>query len=205
MTGAVLLGGTGLAAGWLVRRLLARLPRGALLAPGYCEGAVAALWAVAGWRVQAGMPPGLLPVLLGLGWLGVALSATDLAHHRLPDALTLPALPVAVLLLLPLGTGTAWRGAVGAGLLVAAHAAIHLAAPAALGAGDVKLAGAVGAVLGGISWTALLVGPLLAALLTCAAGVIGLLSGRLRRRDPLPHGPAMLAAAWVLTALSGSS
>jgi len=144
-------------------------------------------------------------VLLVLGWLAVALTVTDLAHRRLPDALTLPAVPVVVLLLLPLGAGTMLRGATGALLLVAGHAAVHLAVPPALGAGDVKLAGSVGAVLGAVSWEVLLLGPLLAALLTAVVGAAGLLSGRLGRVDPLPHGPAMLGAAWVLAVLAGGT
>jgi len=199
VTGTVLLGCGGLAAGWLARSLLARLPRGVTVRAGGCELGVAALWAVSGW-VGAGTP-----AVLGLGWLAVALTATDLTHRRLPDALTLPAAPAAVLLLLPAGGEVALRAALGAVLLVAVHAAVHLVAPAALGAGDVKLAGAVGAVLSGVSWSTLLLGPLLAALLTAAVGVTGLLAGRLGRSDPLPHGPAMLVSAWVLAVLAHGS
>jgi leader peptidase (prepilin peptidase)/N-methyltransferase len=196
VAGTVLLGCAGLAAGWLVRSVLARLRRGARVRAGPCELGVAMLWVVSGW------PGAWTPVLLGLGWLTVALTATDLVHHRLPDALTLPAAPVAVLLLVPAGGQVALRAALGAGLLVAAHAAVHLAAPVALGAGDVKLAGAVGAVLGGVSWFALLLGPVVAALLTAAVAVAGLLAGRLGRSDPLPHGPAMLVSTWVLAVLA---
>lgn len=192
----VLLGVAGALAGWVARGLLGRLRRGAVVRAGWCEAGVAVLWAA-----TAATDPATpwLPVLLGLGWLTVALTATDLAHRRLPDALTLPALPVALALLLP--TGTATRGLLGAAVLVAVHAAVHLLAPQALGAGDVKLAGPLGAVLGAVSWSALLVGPLLAALLTALGGVLGLACGRLRRNDPLPHGPAMLAVALVLVHL----
>lgn len=194
--GTVLLGCAGLVAGWLARNVLARLPRGARVGAGWCELGVAMLWAISGW---AGA---WTPVLLVLGWLAVTLTATDIAHHRLPDALTLPAVPVVVLLLVPAGGQVVLRAVLGAGLLVAAHAVVHLVAPAALGAGDVKLAGAVGAVLGGVSWSALLLGPALAALLTAAVAVAGLLAGRLGRSDPLPHGPAMLASTWMLAVLA---
>lgn len=204
MTWTVLLGCAGIPAGWSARRVLGWLPRGALIRPGCCELGVAVLWALTGW-VAAPRSPTWVPVLLVLGWLAVALTATDLAHRRLPDALTLPAVPVVVLLLLPLGAGSMLRGATGALLLVAGHAAVHLAAPPALGAGDVKLAGSVGAVLGAVSWEVLLLGPLLAASLTAAVGAVGLLSGRLGRADPLPHGPAMLGAAWVLAVLAGGT
>ena len=53
-----------------------------------------------------------------------------------------------------------------------AYAAVHLAAPAALGAGDVKLAAPLGAVLAGVSWEALVVGGLLAAIFSGAAAVV---------------------------------
>ena len=192
----VLLGVTGAFAGWGARRMLGRLRRGAVVRAGWCETGVAGLWAV---TAATDPPAAWLPVLLGLGWLSVALTATDLVHRRLPDTLTLPALPVALVLLLP--TGTVVRGLLGAAVLVAVHAAVHLLAPHALGAGDVKLAGPLGAVLGAVSPAALLAGPLLAALLTAFAAVVGLACGRLRRDDPLPHGPAMLVAALVLAHL----
>lgn len=193
----VLLVVMGALAGWGARRLLGGLRRGAVVRVGWCEAGVAVLWAV---TAATDPPTAWLPVLLGLGWLAVALTATDIAHRRLPDALTLPALPVALALLLP--TGAAARGLLGAAVLVTVHAAVHLLAPRALGAGDVKLAGAVGAVLGGVSWFALLLGPVVAALLTAAVAVAGLLAGRLGRSDPLPHGPAMLVSTWVLAVLA---
>jgi len=192
----LLLGCAGVLAGWGTRRLLGRLRRGAVVQAGWCEAGVAALWAA---TAATDPPTAWLPALLGLGWLTVALTATDLIHRRLPDALTLPALPVALALLLP--TGTAARGLLGAAVLVTVHAAVHRLAPQALGAGDVKLAGPLGAVLGAASPAALLAGPLLAALLTALAGVLGMACGRLRRNDPLPHGPAMLVAALVLVHL----
>jgi len=192
----VLLGCAGVFAGWGARGLLGRLRRGAVVRAGWCEAGVAALWAA---TAATDPPTPWFPVLLGLGWLTVALTATDLVHRRLPDTLTLPALPVALVLLLP--TGTVVRGLLGAAVLVAVHAAVHLLAPHALGAGDVKLAGPLGAVLGAVSPAALLAGPLLAALLTAFAAVVGLACGRLRRDDPLPHGPAMLVAALVLAHL----
>ena len=103
------------------------------------------------------MPPRWLPVLLGLGWLAVAAGAVDVRARRLPDGLTLPALPVALLLLVPVGGSAVWRGVLGAAVAAAAHLLVHLAAPAALGAGDVKLSAPLGAALGAGSWEALVV------------------------------------------------
>ena len=137
----------GLLAGAGARLLLRRLRRGTRVPPPWCELGVASAWGASGaaagpacWR--------WLPVLLALGWLAVAAGAVDVLAGRLPDALTLPALPVALLLLVPVGGDAVARGVAGAVVAVAAHAAVHLVAPAAMGGGDVKLAAPLGAVLG---------------------------------------------------------
>lgn len=201
------------------RRLLGRLTRGVALRPPWCELATGVLWALVAWRAAVGgMPPGWLPVPLALAWFGVLLAATDLVCRRLPNALTLPAYPVLAALLgvaawYGPGTALGLRAVGGALLFGGAHAVVHLLAPRSLGAGDVKLAGVLGAVLAAVSWPALALGALLAAL--CTAGYaavralrrhgLGYRAGRpggrtLTARDPtLPHGPGMLAAAWLVT------
>ncbi len=208
LTVPVLLAALGLPAGAAARRLLRRLRRGARVPPPWCEGGVALAWAVTGAGVASGaVPARWLGVLLGLGWLAVAAGAVDLLHHRLPDALTLPALPVALLLLAPVGPEAVLRGAAGAALAVAAHAAVHVVAPAAMGAGDVKLAGPVGAVLAAASWPALLWGGLVAALLSGGVAVAVLLrrSGGRPGAAALPHGPSMLVAAWLVAGVAAGS
>jgi leader peptidase (prepilin peptidase) / N-methyltransferase len=134
-----------------------------------------------------------------LGWAGMLLAGADLVARRLPDALTLSAYPVLGVLL-----GIAAVGAGDAGLLVRAaaggvlwaggYAAVRLLAPDALGGGDVKLAGSLGALTAATSWPALLLAVLAASVLTAAiAGPARLLGYR-----DVPHGPAMLAAAWLM-------
>lgn len=196
---AVAFAAAGVAAGVVARRLLARLRRGARVRAPVCELAVAAVWAATGvaWAVGT-VAAAWVPALLGLGWLGVAAAVVDLRHRRLPDALTLPALPLALALLLPLGTGAVVQGAAGAAVAVAAHAAVHLAVPRAMGAGDVKLAAPIGAVLAASSWSALVLAAALAALFTGVAAAVGLVGGRLHRGATLPHGPSMLVAGWVV-------
>jgi leader peptidase (prepilin peptidase)/N-methyltransferase len=193
LTVSVLLAALGLPAGAAARWLLGRLRRGARVPPPWCEAAVALTWSAVGAAVGAGgVPARWLPVLLGLGWLAVAAGAVDLLHQRLPDALTLPALPLALLLLVPLGAEVVLRAGLGAVVAFVAYAAVHLAAPAALGAGDVKLAAALGAVLAGVSWEALVVGGVLAAIFSGAiAGVTLLTRGG---GCAVPHGPSMLLA-----------
>lgn len=198
--GAVVAAGAGVVAGAGARRLLRRLRRGAVVRPPWCEAVVGVLWGTVGAGWAAGAVPGeWVPVLLGLGWLGVAAAAVDLRHRRLPDALTLPALPLAVLLLVPVGSGAVLRAVAGAAVAVVAHALVHLLVPRALGAGDVKLAGPLGAVLAAAAWPALVAAAVLAAAGTAAVGTVGLVTRRLARNSPLPHGPSMLAATWVVT------
>lgn len=194
----------GLVAGAGARLLLARLRRGVRVRPPWCELAVASAWGAAGAALGAGiLPPAFVPVLLGLGWLLAAAGAVDVIAHRLPDALTLPALPVALLLLVPLGAAAVLRGMAGAALLVGVHGVVHLVAPRALGAGDVKLAAPVGAVVGAASVASLPVGVLLAAVITGLVAAVGLASGRLARGAEVPHGPAMLAEGWLVVAGTG--
>jgi leader peptidase (prepilin peptidase) / N-methyltransferase len=197
------LGVAGMVMGVFARRLLGRLRRGARVRAPVCELAVGALWALTGGLWGAGdLTPNWLPVLLGLSWLGIAAGLVDLRHHRLPDALTLPAACVAPLAVLPLGTSAVGRGLLGSAMAVACYGSVHLASPSALGAGDVKLAASLGTVLGGVSWSALAVASGLAALGTAAAALVAAGIGGLSRRGTVPHGPSMLAASWVMTALA---
>ncbi|HEY3259508.1 MAG TPA: A24 family peptidase [Pseudonocardiaceae bacterium] len=193
--GTVIAGTAGAAAGWSARAVLIRLRRPVRLPSAVPEAVLAALWALSAAR---NLPPWWLPVPAAVAWLAVVLTATDLRHRRLPDAVTVPAYPVTAVLLAVAGLagpgpGLAARAAAGGALLLAVHAGVHLAAPRQLGAGDVKLAGPIGAVLGAVSWSALLAGPVLAAVVTAALAVA--LRGR-----TAPHGPGLLAAA-LLAAL----
>ena len=204
---SLLLGALGVLAGAGARLLLGRLRRGARVPPPWCELGVAAAWAATGALAGAGLPVRWVPVLLALGWFAVAATAVDVARHRLPDALTLPALPVALLLLAPLGAAAVLRGLAGAAVAAAAHAAVHLAAPAAMGGGDVKLAAPLGAVLAAASWPALLLAGALAAVLSGgpAAVLVATRPRGGRRGAALPHGPSMVLAAWLVTAAVAGS
>jgi leader peptidase (prepilin peptidase)/N-methyltransferase len=205
---AVVLAAAGVVAGCAGRLLLGRLRRGVGVSPPWCEAGVAVAWGSTGALAGLGtLPPVWVPVLLALGWLAVAAGLVDVLRRRLPDALTLPALPITLLLLLPLGPGATLRGLAGAAVAVAAYAAVHLVAPAALGAGDVKLAAPLGAVLAAASWQALALGGLVASVVSGAAAV-GLAWWRPGGRSwgaALPHGPAMLASAWVVVTAAAAA
>ena len=190
---------SGAAAGAGGAMLLGRVPRGVRVPVPACAVMVAALWAVVGERAVGGLPVWWWPVPLVLGWAGVLLSGTDLIARRLPDALTLPAYPVVAVLLAVAAvgagsTGLPARAAAGAVLWAGGYAAVRLVAPGALGGGDVKLAGTLGALTAATSWSGLVLAVLAASLLTAVAAGPALLLGY---RD-VPHGPAMLAAAWLV-------
>lgn len=195
----------GVFAGWGARVVLGRLPRGAVRVPvGVCEAAVGAAWGLLVLRAASGhLPAWWLPVPAALAWLTAVLTATDLSHRLLPDAVTLPAYPAAAALLVAAalagpGSALALRAAAGGAVLAAGYAAVHLAAPSQLGAGDVKLAGVTGATLAAVSWSALLLGSLIAAVITVA--IIAVLALRPGSGRQAPHGPGMLAAALFIAA-----
>lgn len=160
---------------------------------------MAVLWVVLLVRASSGVLPWWwLPVPLWLAWLAVLLSACDLAARRLPDALTLSAYPVVALLLgvaawwgrTPLLLGGALVGAV---LHAGTYLLVRAVSVRAMGAGDVKLACTLGAVVGAVSLPAV-------ALSMFAAAVITLAFAPRCRVSGVPHGPAMLVPAWLLVA-----
>ncbi|HVW41501.1 MAG TPA: prepilin peptidase [Amycolatopsis sp.] len=166
--------------------------------------ATALLWAlVVARRLSGGWSSWWLPVPLLVTALTVPLVAADLRHRRLPNALTLPAYPA-----LGLALATAAVAGPGVGLLLRAlaagaafgglHLLVHALSRRSLGAGDVKLAGVLGAVLGAVSWVALPIAAALAAVVTVALAAV--------RRWPggVPHGPGLLAAASLVAVFPGT-
>ncbi|CAN7487567.1 prepilin peptidase [Mycobacterium frederiksbergense] len=130
------------------------------------------------------------------GWL-IALSVYDLRHRRLPNALTLPGAVLILAAAMPAGRGMpAVLGALALGLL---YLAVHLIDPAALGAGDVKLAIGLGALTGAFGVEVWLLGAFGAVLLTALAGIVVVV---LRGGSAVPHGPSMCAASAASVALA---
>ncbi|WP_372668018.1 prepilin peptidase [Amycolatopsis kentuckyensis] len=124
-------------------------------------------WASGAW------PTWWLPVPVVLAVVAVPLVLADLRHLRLPDVLTLPAYPLfgAAIGAAALGGGgpsLAARAVFGALLFGGAHALVARLAPGSLGAGDVKLSGSLGMVLGAAGWPTLALAAVLAALFSLA-------------------------------------
>ncbi|HTH88034.1 A24 family peptidase [Mycobacterium sp.] len=135
-------------------------------------------------------------VVCVLAWL-VALSVYDIRQRRLPNWLTLPG--AAVILVTAVVHERGPPAALGAFALFAVYAVVHLASPAAMGAGDVKLAIGIGALTATFGADVWLLAALGAPVLTAIWAVAALLrrSGR-----TVPHGPSMCLAAVTVIALA---
>ncbi|MGY2002969.1 prepilin peptidase [Blastococcus sp. SYSU DS1024] len=151
------------------------------------------------------------PATAALVWAAgaaVVLAGVDLAVHRLPDRVLLPAAVVcgAALLADAAVLGTWWalaRGVAAGALALAVSGAARLAAPAALGLGDVKLLGLLGLVLGWSGWGVLLAGLFLGLVVGAAVSVALVVTGRAGWRSTVPFGPPMLVGAVLALAIGG--
>jgi len=128
-----------------------------------------------------------------LAWL-VVLSVYDIRDRRLPNWLTVPG---AIVILV----GAAWAGRgtsalAGAVVLFGLYLVAHVIAPAAMGAGDVKLAIGVGGLTGGFGVDVWVLAALGAPLLTAVYALLR------RPESAVPHGPSMCLAAAGAAALA---
>jgi leader peptidase (prepilin peptidase)/N-methyltransferase len=135
-------------------------------------------------------------IAVALLWM-VALAGYDIRQRRLPNRLTLPGF--AVIMLVASGSGHGPAAALGAGLLAGVYLLVHLAAPAAMGAGDVKLALGLGALTGCFGADVWLLAAIGAPLLTALIGVVARLGWSART---VPHGPSMCAASAAAVGLA---
>lgn len=154
-----------------------------------------------------------LAACLAMAGAGVALALIDLAHQRLPFAVTGVA---AVLATTALGAhwvwlglaaegsalGAAWAAAwpalAGAAGWLAVYAGIWLLTSGrGMGLGDVALAPVLGLVLGAVGLDASAVGLAAGFALGALTGVVLLATGRAGRRTAIPFGPFMLVGAAV--------
>jgi leader peptidase (prepilin peptidase)/N-methyltransferase len=139
-----------------------------------------------------------MAVGVALLWMGV-LSVYDVRHRRLPNLLTLPG--AGVILLVAALSGRGLPALAGAAALAGMYLLVHLAAPAGMGAGDVKLAiglGGLAASFGvGVWFLAALAAPLLTTL-----WCVGRLVVMPRQVRAVPHGPSMCLATAGAAALA---
>jgi leader peptidase (prepilin peptidase)/N-methyltransferase len=128
-------------------------------------------------------------------WMG-ALSVCDVRWRRLPNLLTLPGAGVILLAAALAGYGPpALAGAVA---LAGMYLLVHLVAPVAMGAGDVKLAIGLGGLAGCFGAGVWFLAALGAPLLTALAGLVGMWRGV----RAVPHGPSMCLATAAAISLA---
>lgn len=153
-----------------------------------------------GWRLGLTAP---LPAFLYLGVVGTLLLFIDAAVRRLPDPLTLPSYPVGVVLLgaaapfVDGGGSRFWHALAGMAALWALYGIQHFLLPDHMGRGDVKLAGVLGLYLGWFGLDVWFLGTLLGFVLGGLLAVGLLVTRRVSRKAHMPHGPFMLAGAFL--------
>ena len=137
-----------------------------------------------------------------LAALSVALTSIDLAVHRLPNVLVLPAYPVlAVLFTADSAMAGEWwpliRALIGGVALFVFYFVAAVVYPGGMGFGDVKLAGVLGAALAWLGWGPLIIGSFAAFLLGGIGGLVLMALKKTERRGGIPFGPWMFAGAGV--------
>ena len=188
----------GIGDGWLGR---ARCADGDTFGPS--TPAIALVMAVvcAVLAAATGPRPELLVWLL-LAPIAVLLATVDFAVHRLPDVVTLPLAAFALVglggaALLPGAGGSLETALLGSLTLGTCYFVLFLINPSGFGFGDVKLAPALGAILGWYGWGILLIGTFAGYLLGALYGVGLILARCAGRKSTIPFGPFLVAGAFV--------
>jgi leader peptidase (prepilin peptidase)/N-methyltransferase len=131
-----------------------------------------------------------LPLLTAL----IAVTAIDIEHQMIPDAITLPGILAGVVANLA-ADRVSWLTSV-IGIVVGGGIffVIILASGGGMGGGDMKLGAMLGAFLG---WDVALVSLFIAVVLGGTVALVLLALGRARRKDPIPFGPFLAAGGAV--------
>ncbi|MGH8220681.1 MAG: prepilin peptidase [Steroidobacteraceae bacterium] len=168
------------------------------------EALTGVLCAAVAWKLGFGWPAAASLVLT---WFLVALAFIDVDHQLLPDNLTLPLLWLGLLLSLwgpqpgaapvPVDIRSSLIGAAAGylSLWCVFHVFRLITGKEGMGYGDFKLFAALGAWLG---WQMLLPVILIAAVVGAATGIVILAVKGKDRGTPIPFGPYLAAAGWLM-------
>ena len=161
------------------------------------EAVTALMFALAAWRSTS--PADLLLTWVFLAAL-IVISGIDLEHQIIPDRITLPAIAMGFVTSF-LGTRVSWLDSLlgilaGGGILFA----VIVLSGGGMGGGDMKLGAMIGAFLG---YKLALLALFLAVILGGLVALALLSTGIRRRKDPIPFGPFLAAAAAVVTLWGG--
>jgi leader peptidase (prepilin peptidase) / N-methyltransferase len=133
-----------------------------------------------------------------VAWL-VVLSVYDIRERRLPNWLTMPG--ALAILAAATSAGRGVPALIGAISLAALYLVVRVIAPAAMGAGDVKLAVGLGGLTGAFGYDAWVLAAIAAPLLTAALACVSVVCRRCDDDNSVPHGPSMCVATLAATAL----
>ncbi len=162
------------------------------------------LCAAVAWKFGFGWPA---LAALTLTWFLIALAFIDIDHQLLPDSLTLPLLwlgllwslwgPQAGTASIPVDVRSSLIGAIAGyvSLWSVYHLFRLLTGKEGMGYGDFKLFAALGAWLG---WQMLLPTILIAAAAGSVVGIAMLVARGRSRSTPIPFGPFLAAAGWLM-------
>lgn len=156
-----------------------------------------AAWGLLAWR-QPAWPE--LVVYSAFAALAVPLALVDVFERRLPTPLVRSLYVVLVVASAGVGlmegdAGRMLQATFGMAGSLLVYLIIAMAFPGDLGAGDVRLAGAIGWVLAWHSWPTLLTGALLGAAAGAVLGVVFMVARGALRGVHLPAGPTMILGA----------
>jgi leader peptidase (prepilin peptidase)/N-methyltransferase len=140
-----------------------------------------------------------LPALVVVAAVGAPLAVIDARTHRLPDALTLPALALTLVLVglaswVAGDAGAWWRALVGAGASAFVHGVLWFVG-AGIGLGDVKLVALLGLPLAWLGWGTHVGGLFVAYVLGGVWAVALLVTRRARLGTQVAFGPFLLLGA----------
>lgn len=163
---------------------------------------LAGLWALLGWRVGDYAGWAALPAFLYFAWLTVGLIWIDADVHRLPDGLVLPSYPVLLVLLVVATAGLGlWselvRGLACMAAIWGVFFVLHLASPASLGFGDVKLAGLIALLLGWIGVYQAVIAVMAGVIIGGLVALVMLVGRRVGLASHVAYGPPLMAGAFV--------
>jgi leader peptidase (prepilin peptidase) / N-methyltransferase len=149
-----------------------------------------------------------LPAYLLFAWTLLVIAVIDARTRRIPNRLTYPLTPALLVLLVAAAfasaePGWALRAVLGGLAAFGVLFALALISPRGMGMGDVKLAAFIGLGLGYLGWGHVVLG-VFGGFVLGGVVAIGLLAARIRsRKDPIPFGPYLAAAALLAVLVGG--
>lgn len=156
------------------------------------------LVAAAGSRAS----PLAIIMLVGFAVVTVFLAEIDVRTHTLPNAIVVPSLLIAAVLLaldaMIFTGGTAvTRAGIGAATMFVVFFLLAVLLPGSIGGGDVKLIALTAGVTAWIGWASFVVALAAAFLMAGAVSLVLMAMGVLGRRSAVAFGPFLCAGAWI--------